>query len=82
MNTDAERNESELVRRFLRHPLYFSSVYHKGYQLLICFLGTEAGFKGLRGQQYTHLELTRRPPSQISRDPGKHSLPYLASTGV
>ena len=50
MNTDAERNESELVRRFLRHPVYFSSVYHKGYQFLICFLGTEAGFKGLRGQ--------------------------------
>ena len=80
MNTDAERNESELVRQFLRHPLYFSSVYHKGYQFLICFLGTEAGFKGLRGQH--PLELTRRPPFQISRDPGKHSLPYLASTGV
>ena len=50
MNTDAERNESKLVRQFLRYPLYFSSVYHKGYQFLICFLGTEAGFKELRDQ--------------------------------
>ena len=34
MNTDAERNESELVRQLLRYPLYFNSVSHKWVTIL------------------------------------------------
>lgn len=69
MNTDSKRNdESEVVRQFLRYPLYFNSVYHKGYQFLIVSLAQKQALKNFTANN--HLELTRRPLSKLAETRG------------
>lgn len=78
MNTDAERNERELVRQLLRYSLYFNSVYHNRVSILDLFPWHRSRL-WRSSQPNSILSWQEDPPSTSAE--GRGSIPLFSLEG-